>query len=112
MNNLLDSPGIGVRDAVLLFARLYSGEISTSLCEAVVEERFGGDLCGAGWMYERLSYLGEDGNGDDASLLPSVVVIRPIFTKDRVAMLTLCLPLPNVAILQDIDRCFQWFLNI
>ena len=58
------------------------------------------------WMY------GEACNGDDASLLPSVVVIRPIFTKERVVMLTLCLPLSDVMILQDIDRSLQWFLDI
>lgn len=62
-------------------------------------------------MYARSSYLGEVGNGDDASL-PSVVVIRPIFTKERMAMLTLCVPPSDVAILHDIDRSLQWFLEI
>ena len=81
MNNLLDSPRIEVKDAVLSFSRLYSGENSISLCEAVGEGRFGGDLCDAGCMHARPSSLGEAGNGDDASRLPSVVVIRPIFTK-------------------------------
>jgi hypothetical protein len=112
VNNLLDSPGIEVRDAVLSFSRLYSGENSMSLCEAVGEGRFDGDLCSAGWMYARSSYSGEVGNGDDASLLPSVVVVRPIFTKERKAMLTLCLPLSDVAILHDIDWSLQWFLEI
>ena len=53
-------------------------------------------------VYASSSYLGEVGNGDDMSLLPSVVVIRPISTKERKAMLTLCLPLPDVAILHGI----------
>ena len=81
MNNLLDSPGIEVKDAVLSFSRLYSSENSISLCEAVDERRFGGDLCDGGCTYARPSYLGEAGNGDDVSVLPPVVVIRPIFTK-------------------------------
>ena len=107
MNNLLDSPGIEVKHAVLSFSGLYSGENSISLCEG----RFGGDLCDTGWIYARPSYLGEAGNGDDASVLPPVV-IRPIFTKERATMLTLCLPLSDVAILQDINRSLQWFLDI
>ena len=81
------------------------------LCEAVGEGRFGGDLCDAGWMYARPSYLGEVGNNDDGSVLPCVVVIRPIVTKERVVMLTLCLSLSDVRILQDIDRSLQ-FLDI
>ena len=112
MNNLLDSPAIEVKDAVPSFSRLYSGDNSISLCEVVGEGRFGGDLCDAGWIYGRPSYLGEAGNGDDASFLPSVVVIRPIFTKERVAMLTLCLPLSDLAILQDITWSLQWFFDI
>jgi len=112
VNNLLDSPGIEVKDAVLSLSRPYSGENSVSLCEAVGEGRFGGDLYDAEWMYARSSYLGEVGNGDDASLLPSVVVIRSIFTKERMAMLTLCLPLSDVVILHDIYRSLQWFLDI
>ena len=87
MNNLLESPGIEVKDAVPSFSRLYSGENSISLCEAAGEGRFGGDICDTGWIYARPSYLGEAGNGDDASVLPSVV-IRPIFTKETVT----CLP--------------------
>ena len=79
MNNLLDSPGMKGKDAVPSFSRLYSGENSISLCEAVG----GGGLCDAGWIYTRRSYLGEVGNDDDASVLPSVVVIRPIFTKEE-----------------------------
>ena len=109
LNNLLDSPRIEVKVAVLSFSRVYSGENSISLYEGVGEGRFGGDLCDAGWMYARPSYLDEAGNGDDTS---SVVVLRPIFTKERVTMLTLCLPLFDIAILQDIDRSFQWFLDI
>ena len=73
--NLLNSPGIEVKDAVLSSSRLCSG------------------------VSARSSYLGEVGNGDDTPLLPSVVVISPIFTKERKAMLTLCLPLSDVAIL-------------
>ena len=72
MNNLLDSPGIEVKEAVLSFSRLYSG------------------------VYAWSSYLGEVGNGDDTSLLPSVVVIRPISMKERMAML---LPLSGIAIM-------------
>ena len=75
MKNLLNSPGIEVKDAVLSSSRLCSG------------------------VSARSSYLGEVGNGDDTPLLPSVVVISPIFTKERKAMLTLCLPLSDVAIL-------------
>ena len=52
------------------------------------------------------------GNSDEAALLPFVVVIRPIFAKERLAMLTLCLPLSDVAILHDIDRSLQWFPDI
>ena len=78
MHDLLDSPGI--KDAVLSFSRLYSG------------------------VSARPSYLGEVDNGDNTSLLPSVVAMRPIFTKERMAMLTLCLPLSDVAILYDIRR--------
>ena len=66
---MLDSPGIEAKDAVLSFSQLYSG------------------------VYAWSSYLGDVG-GDDRSLLPSVVVIRPIFTKERMTILTLCLPLP------------------
>ena len=109
MNNLLKSPGIKVKHAVPSLSRLASGENPISLCEAVDEGRFGGDLCDAGWIYARPSYLSEASNGDDASLL---VVIRPIFTKERVAMLTLCLPLSDLAILQDIAWSLQWFLDI
>ena len=69
MHNLLDSTGIQVKDAVL---RLHSG------------------------VYAWSSYLGEVGNGDDTSLLPSVVGMRPISTKERKAMLTLCPPLPTL----------------
>ena len=72
--------GIEVKDTVLSSSRLYSG------------------------VYVSSSYLGEVGNGDDTFLLPSVIVIRPIFTKERVAMLTLCLPLSDVAILNDIRQ--------
>ena len=78
MHNLLDSPGI--KDAVLSFPRLYSS------------------------VSARSSYLDEVGNGDETSFLPSVVVIRPIFTKGRMEMLTLCPPLSNVEILHDIWR--------
>ena len=103
MHNLLDSPGIEVEDGVLSFSRLYSGENFISVYEAVSEGRLGGDLCSAEWMYALSSYLGKVvGNGDGTFLLPSVVVIRPIFTKERMGMLTLCLPLSDVAILQDI----------
>ena len=73
------------------------------LCVAVGEVQLGGDLCSAEWMYALSSYLGKVvGNGDGTFLLPSVVVIRPIFTKERMGMLTLCPPLSDVAILQDI----------
>ena len=112
MNNLLDSPEIEVKDAVPSFSRLYSGENSISLCKAVGEGRFGGDFCDSGWIYARPSYFGEVGNDDDASVLPSVVVVRLIFSKERMVMLTLCLPLSDVAVLQNIYRCLQWFLDI
>ena len=75
MKNSLNSPGIEVKDAVMSFSWLYSGVSARSL------------------------YLGEVGNGDDTSLLPFVVVIRPIFAKERMAMFTSCLPLSDIAIL-------------
>ena len=78
MHNLLDSHRI--KDAVQSFSRLYSG------------------------VSARPSYLGEVDNGGNTSLLPSVVVMRPTLTNERMAMLTLCLPLSDVAILYDIRR--------
>ena len=102
MHNLPDSPGIEVEDAVLSFSPLYSGENSISVCEAVGEGQLGGDLCSAEWMYALSSYLGKIRNSDGTCLLPSVVVVRPIFTKKTMGMLTLCLSLSDVAILHDI----------
>ena len=80
--------GIEVKDAVLSSSRLYSG------------------------VYAWSSYLGEVGNGDDTFLLPSVVVIRPIFMKERIAMLTLCLPLSDVAILHSIRHSKRALQNL
>ena len=60
--------------------------------------------CRSPYILPRLHRLRicEVGNGDDTVLLPSVVGIRLIFTKERIAMLTLCLLLSDVAILHSI----------